>query len=254
MSDPDPSRLRAVIFDVDGTIVDSERHGHRVAFNQTFEELDLPYRWDEEEYGELLRITGGRRRLHHYLEGQGMEEGERKDLVPKLHGRKTEIFKERVERGELQVRPGAARLLDELTQAGCRLAVATTGSGDWVQALLDQAVPDVEFQVMVFGDEVSERKPHPEAYELALKRLALEAPEVVVVEDSAEGVESAKAAGLACVAVVNGYTADHDLAEADLVMDGFGDPDDPANVLADRANTGCNGVLDLGTLRQLVSV
>ena len=246
------SELRAVIFDVDGTLVDNERHGHRVAFNQAFEEFDLPYRWDEDEYGELLQVTGGQRRLHHYLDQQGVDEGERERLVPELHARKTEIFKELVSEGRMEARPGAVRLLEEVREVGCSLALATTGSGDWVQDLLQQVAPDVSFDAMVFGDDVSERKPDPEAFEVALERLGAGVGESVVVEDSDNGVQAAKAAGLTCAVVVTGYTVDQDLSEADLVLDGFGEPGSPAKVLADPHRTGCDGVLDVATLRRLV--
>ncbi len=237
---------------MDGCLVDSERHGHRVAFNQAFEEFGLPYRWDEDEYGSLLRITGGQRRLHHYLEEQGMEEDERSELVPDLHARKSEILRGLIDDGKLEPRPGVARLLHELQSEGCGLAVATTGSRSWVEHLLERLLGDVRWQVIVTGDDVEERKPDPEAFVLALERLDLEPDGAVVVEDSAEGVEAARAAGLACAVVVNGYTADHDLDDADLVLDGFGEESAPARVLSDRRDTGCNGVLDAATLARLV--
>ncbi len=245
-------QLRAVIFDVDGTLVDSERHGHRVAFNQAFEELDLPYRWGEEEYGDLLRITGGKRRIEHYLADQGMEEEERGELAGRLHSRKSEILTELLDDGRLQPRPGGPRLLTELLSAGCTLAVVTTGSRSWVVHLLEKLFGEFHFDVVVTGDEVEERKPDPEAFHMALERLGLDAGRAVVVEDSAEGVDSAKAAGLACAVVVNGYTTDHDLDEADLVLDGFGEESSPARVIADRRDTGCGGVLDVATLRRLL--
>jgi HAD superfamily hydrolase (TIGR01509 family) len=246
-------QLSAVIFDVDGTLVDSERHGHRVAFNRAFEEAGLPYRWDEEEYGELLAITGGQRRLHHYLGEQGVQEDERERLVPELHRRKTEIFKQLVAEGRLELRPGVSRLLGELQDAGCTLAVVTTGSGDWVESLLEQVVPEIRFDVKVFGDDVSERKPDPEAFELALDRLDRDVSSVVAVEDSDNGVQAAVRAGLACTVVVNGYTADQDLDGADLVLDGFGEEGAPARVIADPRGTGCSGVLDVSVLRKLLA-
>ena len=249
----DGDSLRAVVFDVDGTLVDSERRGHRVAFNMAFEEFDLPYQWDEDEYGELLRVTGGQRRLHRYLSEQGMAEDERERLVPALHERKTEILSQLVDDGRVDVRPGARRLLDELTGAGCRLAVATTGSRGWVERLLDRLLDGVDFEAVVTGDEVAERKPDPEAFVLALERLGVDASEAVVVEDSSEGLRASVAADIPCVVVVNGYTADHDLAEADLVLDGFGEPDARAEVLADRADTGCDGVLTLDIMRRVRS-
>ena len=211
MAGDDPDRPAAVVFDVDGTLVDSERHGHRVAFNLAFEALDLPYHWDEEEYGDLLRITGGQNRLHAYLRGQGMPDDERDGLVPRLHQRKTEILSDLVEEGRIEVRPGVSRLLEELAGAGCRLAVATTGSRGWVEGLLRQLLEGVEFEAVVTGDEVENRKPDPEAFTEVLDRLGVTPADAVVVEDSAEGVDAAVAAGLACVVVVNGYTEDHDL-------------------------------------------
>jgi HAD superfamily hydrolase (TIGR01509 family) len=244
-------RLKAVIFDVDGTLVDSERDGHRVAFNLAFEEFDLPYRWDVDEYGELLHTTGGKRRIDRYLASQGVDEDERERLAPALHERKTEIMNRLVEEGAVEVRPGARRLLEELADQGYRLAVATTGSRGWVEKLLDRLLPGFEFEVTVTGDEVENRKPDPEAFVIALERLGVEAHEAVVVEDSGEGVEAAVAADIPCVVVVNGYTRDHELSAAGLVLDGFGEPDDPAEVLADPAETGCTGVLDVKTLLAL---
>ncbi|HWC11906.1 MAG TPA: HAD-IA family hydrolase [Acidimicrobiales bacterium] len=251
---PEPRRHRpeAVVFDVDGTLVDSERHGHRVAFNMAFEAFDLPYRWDEEEYGELLRITGGQNRLHAYLGEQGMPDEERDELVPALHKRKTEILSEMVEERRIEVRPGVSRLLEELADAGCRLAVATTGSRAWVEGLLRQLLAGVEFEAIVTGDEVEDRKPDPEAFTEVLDRLGVTAVDAVVVEDSADGLEASVAAGLACVVVVNGYTEDHDLDAAELVLDGFGEPDARARVLADRVQSGCEGVLDLQVLTRVL--
>lgn len=248
-----PERLTAVVFDVDGTLVDSERDGHRVAFNLAFEEFDLPYRWDVEEYGQLLRTTGGQRRIDRYLATQGVDAAEREKLAPALHKRKTELMNGLVEDGKVQVRPGAQRLLDELAGGGCRLAVATTGSRGWVDKLLTRLLPDVSFDVIVCGDEVENRKPDPEAFVVAVEKLGVAAGEVAVVEDSAEGVEAAVNAGLACAVVVNGYTRNHDLDGAGVVLDGFGEPDAPAEVLADPAETGCRGVLDRATLERLVA-
>ncbi|HTJ74861.1 MAG TPA: HAD-IA family hydrolase [Acidimicrobiales bacterium] len=248
-----PERGGAAIFDVDGTLVDSERHGHRVAFNRAFEELGLPYVWDEDLYGELLHVTGGQRRIDGYLAGQGVAEAERNQLGPKLHARKTEILQQMVDEGAVEVRPGVTRLLDELGAAGdWRLAVGTTGSRGWVDRLLRRLLPATTWDVVVTGDDVTARKPDPEVFDVARRQLGLPGPEqAVVIEDSGEGLAAARAAGMRCVVVVNGYTADHDLAGADLVLDGFGMPGAPAAVLADSHGTGCEGILTADVLRIL---
>ena len=241
----------AVVFDVDGTLVDSERHGHRVAFNLAFEEFDLPYRWDEDGYGDLLRVTGGQRRIEGYLAAHGVG-AERAELAAALHRRKTAIMTELIDQGRIAARPGVARLLAALAEAGSALAVATTGSRSWVEPVLARALPGCDFAVVVTGDDVETRKPDPEAFARAVRLLGLPVGQVVAVEDSAEGLASAVGAGLRCAVVVNGYTEDHDLGAADLVLDGFGLPDRPARVLADRRSTGCAGVLDVATLGRIL--
>ena len=249
------AELRAAVFDVDGTLVDSERHGHRVAFNRAFEEFGLPYRWDEELYGELLHTTGGQRRIDGYLADQGVPEAERRELVPALHRRKTEILEQMVDDGAIDLRPGAARLLEELAAEGVTLAVGTTGSRRWVERLLRRLLPSVTWDAIVAGDDVENRKPDPEVFVVALEKLGLDGPDgAVVIEDSAEGVAAAKAAGLCCAVVVNGYTADHDLDGADIVLDGFGGPGAPAKVLADPHDVAVDGILDVALLRNLLRV
>ncbi len=217
--------VEAVILDVDGTLADTERDGHRVAFNLAFEQLGLDHRWDVEAYGRLLEITGGQHRLHAYLEGEGMGEAERAELVPRLHARKNELFQELVAAGRIRPRPGVPELLDALERAGVRLAVATTGSRAWVEPLLAQLFGAGRFSPVITGDEAPVRKPDPSAYHQALEGLDLPPRSVVAVEDSANGLVAARAAGLACVVVTNGYTAGHDLTGAALVVDTFEDLD-----------------------------
>ena len=244
-------RLRAVIFDVDGTLVDSERDGHRVAFNRAFAEFDLPYRWDDETYGRLLAVTGGQRRLHGFLAGQGVDAAERDTLVPRLHARKNELFLSLITAGEVPARPGTLRLLDELAGAGVTVGVATTGSRAWVEPLLDRHFGLARFAAVVTGDDVSDAKPHPEAYLVALRRLAAGPGTTVAVEDSDNGVLSARAAGLRVAAVTNDYTADQALPEAAVVLDGFGMPASPARVRRDPDGVVEDGLLDLATLRRI---
>lgn len=243
--------LQAVIFDVDGTLVDSERDGHRVAFNRAFEEFGLPDRWEPEYYGELLHTTGGLRRIDQHLAARGMPEEERQRLVPELHRRKTEIFREMVANRMLQPRPGVPRFLADLTRDGLRLAVATTGTRSGVVPLVHGLFGDDCFEVEITRDEAPQLKPDPSAYVEALKRLELEPGDAVAVEDSRNGLLSAAGASLRCVVLVNAYTQDHDLSGADLIMDGFGEPDAPARVLSDPHGLRPGGVLGADTLRRL---
>ena len=245
--------LQAVVLDVDGTLVDSERDGHRVAFNRAFEEAGLDDRWDVDHYGELLDISGGERRLNTYFEQQGMPEDERKELAKRLHARKTEIFTEMAEAGEIQARPGVPEFLDELGDAGVRLAVATTGSGSWVHPLLDRLFGIDRFEVLVTSDEAPDRKPDPSAHRKALEGLGLPASAAPAIEDSPNGLEAAESAGLACVVVVNDYTREQEFDGADLVLDGFGGADSPATVLADPHGVEPPGRLDVETLRRVVA-
>ncbi|MDQ3630947.1 MAG: HAD-IA family hydrolase [Actinomycetota bacterium] len=242
-----------MVLDVDGTLVDSERDGHRVAFNRAFEEAGLADRWDVERYGELLAVTGGERRLNAYFQEQGMPADERQPLASSLHRRKTEIFTEMASQGEIKPRPGVPEFLDELAGAGVRLAVATTGSRRWVDPLLERLFGLERFEAIIGSEEAPQRKPDPSAHELALKRLWLPAKAAPAVEDSSNGLRAAKAAGLACVIVANDYSREQDFGDADLVLDGFGDSESRASVLADPHRLEPPGRLDIDTLRRLVA-
>lgn len=214
--------LRGVVFDVDGTLVDSERDGHRVAFNRAFEEAGLSYHWDVTTYGGLLRTTGGQRRLEAFLLGHGHDGDEAGDLALKLHEIKTAVFRDMVEAGLVPLRPGVARLVAGLGAEGVQLLVATTGSRAWVEPLLVRHFPPHTFALTVTGTEVTALKPDPAAYVEVVREAGLAPNEVVAVEDSRNGLLAAKAAGLTCLVVTNDYTRGQDVTEADLVVDGFG--------------------------------
>ncbi|MGH3931940.1 MAG: HAD-IA family hydrolase [Pseudonocardiaceae bacterium] len=216
--------LQAVIFDVDGTLADTERDGHRVAFNQAFDAAGLDYRWGVAEYGDLLALTGGRRRIARYLESQGHSAPEATTLAAQLHQDKTRRFAALVRTGAVQARPGATELVHALREAGVATAVATTGTGDWVLPLLDTLFGLDMFDVVVTGSDVVDLKPSPAVYLEALARLDVPPSGAVAVEDSANGVQAAVAAGLRCVAVVNPYTRDQDLSGAVAVLDDLARP------------------------------
>lgn len=243
--------LEAVIFDLDGTLVDSERDGHRVAFNRAFEALGLPDRWEPAYYGELLHTTGGLRRIDQHLAARGMPATERERLVPQLHARKTELFREMVAGGVMQPRPGVQRFLRDLEADGLRLAVATTGTKEGVAPLVDGLFGTGRFEVVITRDEAPVLKPDPSAYVEALSGLALHPDSAIAVEDSRNGVLAAIGARLRCVVVVNGYTNDHDLGGADLIVDGFGEAGEPARVLADPHGVHPSEMLEADVLRRL---
>ena len=218
------NRLDTVIFDVDGTLVDSERDGHRVAFNEAFEEAGLPDYWDVDTYGRLVKITGGARRLAHWFEQNGRAPAEARELAETLHARKTQIMRRLIADGRVHARPGARELIDELEAAGVQIHVATTGTRAWVGPLLDRAFGPNRFRTVITGTEVADLKPSPAAYLEVLRRTGCDRDRTVAIEDSANGVHAAVAAGLRCLAARNPYTRDDDLSGAVLIADGLDDP------------------------------
>ncbi|WKG07826.1 HAD-IA family hydrolase [Nocardia sp. PE-7] len=218
------TQLRAVIFDVDGTLVDSERDGHRVAFNSAFAEAGLPDRWDVEEYGQLLKVAGGAQRLAFWFEQHAVPAEQARELAHRVHRTKTRIMRQMASDGQIRARPGARELIERLRSRGVRLHVATTGTRAWVEPLLKHAFGE-PFDTVTTGTEVPVLKPSPAVYLDVLIQTGLSAEQVVAVEDSANGVRSAVAAGLRCVAAQNAYTRTDDLSAAVLVADGLDDPE-----------------------------
>jgi HAD superfamily hydrolase (TIGR01509 family) len=233
----------ALIFDCDGVLADTERDGHRVAFNETFAEVGLPVRWSVEEYGVKLKIAGGKERMASLLTDDFVrandlptEPERQKELIADWHRRKTARYKAMVTAGELPARPGIARIVDQALAADWTLAVASTSAEESVRAVLEHAVGAAaadRFEVFA-GDIVPAKKPDPAIYALAMERLAIGPDDGIVIEDSRNGLLAAVGAGLRCVVTVSSYTGEEDMSEAVLVVTSLGDPGEGAEVLANR--------------------
>ncbi len=208
--------LKALIWDVDGTLAETERDGHLVAFNQAFAAQGLAWRWSVEHYGVLLRVTGGYERLLLDMSNRAdapPEGAEREALARQLHQAKNRLYAEIVEGGAFPLRPGVARLIDEARHAGIKQAIATTTSRMNVETLLRARLgrgwADA-FPVVIAGEDVSRKKPDPQAYRLAVQALGVAPHEAIAIEDSAMGCRSACDAGVPVVITRSVYfAADH---------------------------------------------
>jgi len=236
------STLKAFIFDVDGTLSDTERDGHRVAFNRAFEEYKLDWHWDIDAYGELLAVTGGKERMKYYADkflDQDKLPENLEALIPELHQAKTRHYTDLLATGAIPLRPGVERLINEARQRGFRLAIATTTTPENVTALLTHTLGADSigwFEVIAAGDIVPAKKPAPDIYDYALKTMNLTADECIAFEDSANGIKSSAGANLNTIITTNDYTRDHDFTNASIVLKQMGEPDQPFNVIAGNAN------------------
>jgi len=206
--------IKALLWDVDGTLAETERDGHRVAFNRAFEALGLPWRWDEARYGELLRITGGRERLLHDMAARSDAPvllDERLALARRLHELKNRAYGEIVASGSITLREGVRPILEQCRERGVRLGIVTTTSTANVQALLAaQLGADwrQRFDAVVCGEDTAQKKPHPEAYQRALAALRIAPNEALAMEDSPGGATAAREAQVPLVVTRSAYFAD----------------------------------------------
>jgi beta-phosphoglucomutase-like phosphatase (HAD superfamily) len=219
----DRLELEAIIFDVDGTLAETEEI-HRSAFNQAFHDAGLPWHWDQPLYGALLAVTGGKERLHHYLESQRLdvETAASRSLIAALHERKTAVYGERVLSGAVALRAGFDALIREAHHSGVRLAIATTTSLPNVHALLQAALgPEgvSYFEVIAAGDAVAHKKPAPDIYLAALSQLRLAPESCLAIEDSRNGLAAACASGITTLVVRSRYTRLDDFTGAALVLE-----------------------------------
>jgi len=227
--------LEALIFDVDGTLAETEET-HRRALNDAFRTFDLPWSWDQPTYRRLLRVMGGKERLRHFIQHDRPEKAE--DALARLdelHAAKNRRYAELVHEGGVTLRPGVARLIAEARAEGVTLAIATTTSQANVEALLVKTLGAEAlgwFSAIAAGDLAPAKKPAPDIFLLALQQLGLPASVCVVLEDTVYGLRAAKAAGLATLVTPSFYTDDQDFSAANAVFDTLGEPGAPARHLA----------------------
>ena len=247
--------LKALLFDVDGTLADTEKDGHLVAFNRAFADAGLDWNWSVELYGKLLAVTGGKERIKYYLDNFNQKFKRPNDLdgfIKELHVAKTDYYVSLMSEGAVPLRTGIKRLINEARAEGMRLAIATTTTPANVEALLVNALdPDAMswFEVIAAGNVVPAKKPAADIYFYALDKLGLSPDECIALEDSENGIRSSLGANLKTIITVNDYTRDHDFTDAAIVLDNMGEPDQPFTVLA--GDPGDSVYLDMALVKRL---
>lgn len=243
--------LHALLWDVDGTLIDNEEL-HRQAFNAAFAAEGLGWCWDEACYAELLDVTGGRERIAHFAARHDPERAVRvdfADFAARLHAHKTRLYGEMLTSGAVELRPGVARLIEEAAAAGLAQAVVSATRRVNVDALLRHFFGPTEAPFIAFatGDRVMHKKPAPDLYQLALTDLGVEAAACVAIEDSAHGVRSARAAGVSALVTPSRYTMGEAFPDALAVVDHLGDPGFPSRCLQGQLN---GDFVDLAQIRR----
>lgn len=235
------NRLQAIIFDVDGTLADTEEV-HRLAFNYVFAEFGLDWDWTPELYEELLAISGGRERITAYsreLRRRFASDAEFDDFVRTVHRAKTRKYAAMLTEGEVPLRPGIRRLIDEARDAGLTLAIATSSALTNAETLLDNNLPPGWrdwFSAIETCDSIADKKPSPAVYDAVLARLDIELENIVALEDTRNGMLAATAAGVTTIVTTHRFTRGHDFRGAALVCDGVGEPTAPFTVAAGNAH------------------
>lgn len=247
--------LEALLFDVDGTLANTEKDGHRVAFNRAFAEAELAWEWSPQLYGRLLSVTGGKERIAYFLRTELPDfrfTGDAETEIANLHRLKTRHYTRMLAEGSIPLRPGVERLLRESRDAGLRLAVATTTTPANVEALLVHTIGAEAmgwFEVIAAGDIVPHKKPAPDIYQWAMQQMGLQPEQCLAFEDSENGVRAVRDSGLrSLVVTTNGYTLDHDFTGATMVLDQLGEPGTPCRVIAGNTGPG-DGYVDVPWLR-----
>ena len=220
--------IKAIIFDVDGTLADTE-DGHRESFNKAFAESGLDWNWDVALYDKLLKVTGGKERIKYFVENflTGFAKPEDfEEFVKHLHKVKTAYYTAMLREGHIPLRPGIRQLIGDARQRGIRLAIATTTSPENVATLLQQgfgADSKRIFEVIGCGDIVPHKKPAPDIYFWVLEKMGLPAADCIALEDSENGLRSSLAAGIKTFVILNRYTRNQNFSGAAAVFDDLAD-------------------------------
>jgi HAD superfamily hydrolase (TIGR01509 family) len=225
---------RALIFDCDGVLADTELHGHLAAFNQMWEKLGVPWRWSSEQYAVKLKIGGGKERMASLFQEPEFRKvfkvpespEERKDLLAAWHKEKTAIYQQIIASGAIPPRSGIKRIAEAALGAGWKLAVASTSAKPSVDAVLVHVVGAATAQqfTVLAGDVVVAKKPAPDIYLLAVGKLGVEVKNSVAIEDSRNGLLSADSAGIPVLVTTSWFTREENFSEARLVVSALGDP------------------------------
>jgi len=246
--------LEALIFDVDGTLANTEHDGHLRAFNETFRLFELDWHWDSELYSELLSVSGGKERLAHYINHYNPKL--KSDLsvndIADMHNKKTEIFVNHVTNGDIPLRIGVDRLIEEAIENGLRLGIATTTTLENVEALMTSALGDSaldKFEVIGAGDVVKGKKPAADIYQYVLDKMRLSCHECIAFEDSEIGFNSATSAGLKTVITLSEYNKKQIFEGALVVLDHLGDENQPFEIIKGKPTN--HSFVSVGYLKEI---